>query len=405
MSEKYAFKLNKKQGDMVARALSVVSFSVLACFGLAIFWGLLKFVSYYSSILLPPVVAIVLSMIFKPYYIWLYKHLWHKKSIALCAVFLSIGLPLIIFTYLFGVLLIEELVKLINVLPDNIKLAYNYAKETIPVVVEFLDKYGLNKLVSEFSLAEYIDVNKFASKLGGTTLSISALILKFIGGVLVWLVLPIYLAIFLSSRPYNGRDLSKAMIFLSPKTRENIAYLVDQFLNITVVYFRAQVLVAFIQGLLFAVLFHLVGLKYGLVIGMFLGILNIVPYLGNILGGIIIIPMALCSAEGWVLLVKLIVVFCSVQTLDSYFITPRVMKNRTGLNTFVIIFSLFFWSNVIGGALGMLLAIPLSAFIAVFWRLLKKEYFSDSAPDLGTSNEESINSLESSEELNDSENS
>jgi predicted PurR-regulated permease PerM len=138
---------------------------------------------------------------------------------------------------------------------------------------------------------------------------------------------------------------------------------------------------------------------------MFLGILNIVPYLGNILGGIIIIPMALCSAEGWVLLVKLIVVFCSVQTLDSYFITPRVMKNRTGLNTFVIIFSLFFWSNVIGGALGMLLAIPLSAFIAVFWRLLKKEYFSDSAPDLGTSNEESINSLESSEELNDSENS
>ena len=46
--------------------------------------------------------------------------------------------------------------------------------------------------------------------------------------------------------------------------------------------------------------------------------------------------------------------------------------------SFVIIFSLFFWSNVIGGALGMLLAIPLSAFIAVFWRLLKKEYFSDS---------------------------
>ena len=63
MSEKYEFKLNKKQGDMVARALSVVSFSVLACFGLAIFWGLLKFISHYSSILLPPVVAIVLSMI------------------------------------------------------------------------------------------------------------------------------------------------------------------------------------------------------------------------------------------------------------------------------------------------------------------------------------------------------
>ena len=95
------------------------------------------------------------------------------------------------------------------------------------------------------------------------------------------------------------------------------------------------------------------------------------------MGWIIIVPMALFSAGGWLLLIKLIIVFCAVQTIDSYFITPRVMKNRTGLNTFVIIFSLFFWSNVIGGALGMLLAIPLSAFIAVFWRLLKKEYFSD----------------------------
>ena len=406
MSEKYEFKLNKNQGNMVARALAVISFSVLVCFVVAIFYGILKFASHYDAILLPPVVAIILAMIFKPYYIWLYKHLWRRKYLAIGAVFLTIGVPIAAFSYLFGAILMDEIVKLINALPDNIKLAYNYAKQTLPAVVEFLDKYGLHKLVSEFNLAEYIDLNKLATRLGGTTISIGVFVANFLGNLLGWIVLPVYMAIFLSSRLYNGRDLSKAMIFVSPKTRENIAYLVDQFLNITVVYFRAQVLVAFIQGLLFAVLFHLIGLKYGLIIGMLLGLLNIVPYLGNILGWIIIVPMALFSAGGWLLLIKLIIVFCAVQTIDSYFITPRVMKNRTGLNTFVIIFSLFFWSNVIGGALGMLLAIPLSAFIAVFWRLLKKEYFSDSVATDGELVEPvTADSIEASSTSGDSSNS
>lgn len=378
MANEFNFKLNKSQADMLARAITILSFSIVACFFFFVVYYLLHFTSRYSAILLPPVVAIILAMIFKPYYLWLHKHLWHKRSLAVAGVFISVLIPLGFFGYLFGALLIEELVKLINALPEYMSNIYKYAKSVAPSLVEFLDKHGLQSFVKNFNPTEHINLGLVASKLGGATLSLGSYIANFFSGFFSWLVLPVYVAIFLSTHSYSGRDVSKAMIFLSDKNRNNLAYLVDQFLGIIVVYFRAQVLVAIIQGLLFAVLFHLLGLKYGLVIGMMLGLLNVVPYLGNILGWIIIIPLSLFGPNGgWLLLVKIIVAFCAVQTLDSYFITPRIMKDKTGLNTFVIIFSLFFWSNVIGGALGMLLAIPLSAFIVVLWRLVKKEYFAE----------------------------
>ena len=70
-------------------------------------------------------------------------------------------------------------------------------------------------------------------------------------------------------------------------------------------------------------------------------------------------------------------VFCIVQFLDGYFITPRIQGKKTGLNDVAIIFSLLFWGVVFKGILGVLLAIPLSAFIVVFWRLLKNKYIKE----------------------------
>lgn len=60
-------------------------------------------------------------------------------------------------------------------------------------------------------------------------------------------------------------------------------------------------------------------------------------------------------------------VFAAVQMLDGYFLTPRIMGGRTGLHPAVIIFSVFFWGIALDGILGMVLAIPLTAFAAVLW--------------------------------------
>ena len=73
-------------------------------------------------------------------------------------------------------------------------------------------------------------------------------------------------------------------------------------------------------------------------------------------------------------MIAVVVVFCVVQLIESYVLTPKIMGDRTGLHFMAIIFAVFFWGAALGGVMGMLLAIPLTAFIASMWRLAKEKY-------------------------------
>ena len=67
----------------------------------------------------------------------------------------------------------------------------------------------------------------------------------------------------------------------------------------------------------------------------------------------------------------------AVQVIEGYVLTPRIMGDRTGLHPMVIIFAVLFWGTALGGILGMILAIPLTAFLVVFWRLAKEKYIAE----------------------------
>jgi predicted PurR-regulated permease PerM len=71
------------------------------------------------------------------------------------------------------------------------------------------------------------------------------------------------------------------------------------------------------------------------------------------------------------------VVFTLVQLIEGYFLTPRIMGDRTGLHPMAIIVAVFFWGSALSGILGMILAIPLTAFGVVFWRLAKEKYIKE----------------------------
>ena len=73
---------------------------------------------------------------------------------------------------------------------------------------------------------------------------------------------------------------------------------------------------------------------------------------------------------GLVIVVKLV-----VQAIESWILTPKIMGDRTGLHPAAIIFAVFFWGTAFHGVLGMLLAVPLTAFFVTAWRLVKRKYF------------------------------
>ncbi|MEE2777921.1 MAG: AI-2E family transporter, partial [Acidobacteriota bacterium] len=139
-----------------------------------------------------------------------------------------------------------------------------------------------------------------------------------------------------------------------------------------------QLLVALMQGLLLAVGFALTGLRYGFVLGLLLGFLNVIPYLGSMVGLAVCLPLGFFQDGGGMSTVAwVIVVFVAVQIIEGYVLTPRVMGDKTGLHPMAIIFSIFFWGAALQGILGMILAIPLTAFLVVFWRLAREKYIGE----------------------------
>ena len=86
-----------------------------------------------------------------------------------------------------------------------------------------------------------------------------------------------------------------------------------------------------------------------------------------------VLPVAMFQGGGGPSLVGLVLlVFVAVQLIEGYVLTPRIMGEATGLHPLVIIIAIFFWGSALGGILGMVFAIPLTAFGVVAWRLLKR---------------------------------
>ena len=372
----------ERQNGIVAAGITVLCATLVTGFVALILWAVFSLLSAVSVVLTPLIVALILTLLLKPYYLWLHCRLRRSNLLALLALFLSIVIPLVALFSFFGKLFVTQLVSLIEYLPALFERVTTAMTESHPGLQAFLAKYGLEGKIPLLaaphtyiaSLAEQISFDE----VGGKALSVGMGAIRYVASLVGWLVVPVYLIYFLTARPFSGRDVETFLPFLKPTTRRDVAYLIDEFIAIIVAFFRGQLTVSFIQGLLFGVGFWLVGLPYGFLIGLTLGCFNLVPYLGNVIGLAVTLPMAVFGEGGSVVrLVLVIIVFCAVQTLDSYFITPRIQGKKTGLSDPAIIFSLLFWGVVFRGILGVLLAIPLSAFIVVVWRLLKNKYIKE----------------------------
>ncbi len=199
-------------------------------------------------------------------------------------------------------------------------------------------------------------------------------------------VIPIYLFYFLSSHRNLLDDLEKELAFLSPSLREDIVFLIREFVGILVAFFRGQLLIGLLMGVGYAIGFSLSGLKFGITLGLLFGLLNVVPYLGSIVGVCVTLTVAYLQPEGiaesgqWTILYGCAASFVFVQLLESYYLTPKVMGAKTGLHPVVIIVSIFFWGTALGGILGMILGIPLTAFVIIAWRLICRKYFARGVP-------------------------
>ena len=136
-------------------------------------------------------------------------------------------------------------------------------------------------------------------------------------------------------------------------------------------YFRGQAAVASICGVLFAVGFALVGLPLGILLGLGMGLLNMVPYLqiiGFIPAALLAVFHALESGLSiWVVLGLTALVIAVVQIVQDAVLTPKIMGKVTGLNPAMIMLSLSIWGKLLG-LLGLIIALPMTYLLLAYYR-------------------------------------
>ena len=125
-------------------------------------------------------------------------------------------------------------------------------------------------------------------------------------------------------------------------------------------------MVSVIDGALTGIILMLLGLDYALVIGVSLAVLGVIPFVGFIVTAIPALLIAVAQVDGPSPLIVLIV-FVVVQQFDGFFIQPKIVGESVGLHPLTVIFSVLCWSLLIGGILGALLAVPLTAAIKVLF--------------------------------------
>jgi len=358
------FELTESQKKTVATGLTVLSLTLVVAFVAFIAWLALKFLSFAAPAIVPVVLGFFLALFFRPYYAWL-KRILHNPTLALVVMLASVFVPFGLLLWYAGSVIIDQLFNLIGQAPALLHQVSHWFRATFPKLHELLMQAGLP---SDGLTGLY-------SRYGTTALKAGSGALKCLTGIVSVLVTLIFFVFFLMSKERRGSEIVSQMPFLKDSTRAFVAEQIDVFVDILVSFFQRQIIICLIEGVLYGSGFWLVGLPYGFLIGFALGVLNLIPLFGSVVCLPIALPIAYFVHDGSLTRLMLVLGVWGIgQLLDGYLITPKIQGNKTGLGYAGVIFSFFFWATLMGPLMGMLLAIPLSAFCVVLWRALKSNY-------------------------------
>ena len=199
-------------------------------------------------------------------------------------------------------------------------------------------------------------------------------ILGIFGVFIGFAMVPIYLYYFLKESDSIQSGWQDYVPLKASKFKTEVVETLREINGYLISFFRGQVLVAFIDGILVGIALSIYQLQYGLLIGVVMALLGIIPYLGNI---ICLIPACLIAyfqkdipygLSEFHFALGVVIIFVVVQQINSLLTAPKIVGDSVGLHPMTVIFSMLFWSLLLGGFLGALLAVPLTAAVKVIFR-------------------------------------
>ncbi len=213
---------------------------------------------------------------------------------------------------------------------------------------------------------------------GGLTSAISK-ITPYLGGIvggsinaLMGLTVVFICILYLIFILIDYEKMAKGMVeMIPPKYRQLIGGILSDLSEGMNKYFRGQALIASIVGILFAIGFSIMRLPLGIVIGLFIGVLNMVPYLQALgIPPCMILGLLQSADTGtgyWIILLEITAVFCIVQSIQDLILTPYIMGNRIGMKPALMLLALSIWGSLLGVA-GMIIALPITTVMISYYK-------------------------------------
>jgi predicted PurR-regulated permease PerM len=147
--------------------------------------------------------------------------------------------------------------------------------------------------------------------------------------------------------------------------KDELVFVLRSINGYLIAFFRGQVLVAMCDAVLYTTGFLIIGLPYAILIGASALALTMIPFLGAITICVTALIIAVVQYGDWLHPLLVLAVFAVVQTLEGLVISPRIMGGRVGLHPLAIIIAVMAGTTLLGGLLGGVLAIPLTAVLRV----------------------------------------
>lgn len=405
------------QSSTIWKALTGIAILVIGALIVGLIWLSGKVLGYLQPVLVPLAVAGIVAYLLDPLVTWLQnKRLSRLKAVI--AVFASF----VVFLVVLGFLIIPPIAKQIsdafhdkeqiaskataamNNIKDTpwLKPVIHYASEkvdpktgtsyvetatpeTSPEAMADPAREPTDQPYSEdqYQYRWQFLISKYAAQIAQTITGWftegSTKLLGLLGLTLGFVMTPIYLYYFLKESSGIKAHWHEYVPLRASRFKNEVIDTLQEINGYLISFFRGQMLVAFIDGLLVGIALFAFGLPYALVIGLFMAILGVIPYIGNI---ICLIPACTIAFvhfnqpdnqnflghNPWIYVAAVVAIFFVVQQINSLVTAPKIVGDSVGLHPMTVIFSMLFWSLLLGGFIGALLAVPLTASVKVLFR-------------------------------------
>jgi predicted PurR-regulated permease PerM len=347
--------------------------------------GLYLLLHKLSSVLLPFLLAWLLAYLMHPIVcLFQYKLKLKNRILSIFFAILSVTLVIALLDLIIIPPVINEISRtsgLFSVYVKHIQSVDFLPVEVKNYLIQWMNHVDLNSLLSKDNITFGFESlgPKFMSILSG---SLDLLISFFL--IILILIYTLFILV-------DYEKITDGWLELVPlKYRNLISQMLQDLEDGMNSYFRGQALISLIEGVLFAIGFELIDLPLGLLLGLLMGALTMIPYLKVIMFPPLAFFAFLKSIETgqsfWPIIMWIAIIFLIIQGLEAIILTPKILGKTMGMNPAVILLSLSVWGALLGVA-GMIIALPVTTIIVSYYKrfILGSESWLNPEPHQGSS--------------------